>query len=267
MTRRIEMQKIPYRTQIDSAAQNLYLTPEFCQKVLRGLSMTKMRDLYQADFPLDLTEAGLFKYVDEDELYDTLTFGELCSEAYKLRQARGRKKELVERLAAYPFIKTSEVDRRFSLLHKGESKSQADSAPPDVSPFDPEYLNRLYRLCENSSDARYFYWTRWMTEEQFLSAAYALTESKEISRIIADYHVEGRTFECRVQYIGEDLGSYEEVMKKYDSPYDEYGWKTFQNLKRAESENNFFRLAENFIIIPIAKIYQITQKGEIYHET
>ncbi len=260
------MEKIPYQTQIDSAANNLYLTSEFCQKVLRGLSETKMQSLYYESFPTDLHDAGLFKYTDEDELFDTLTFGELCSEVYKLIKTGRKRKDNAEMLAAYPFIKASAADGRFVINDKKRFELQPHNGSSDISLFDPEYLNSMYRLCENSTDARYFYWTRWMTEEQFFSAAYALTSSEKISKIIDDYHADGRSFADRIQYIGEYLGKYEEVMNRYDPPYDSYGRVTFQNLNRAENEKKFFRLTENFIIIPIANIYKLNQKGEIYHD-
>ena len=254
------MQKIPYQTQIESAEQNLCLTSEFCQKVLRGLSLTQLRSLYPKDFTFALSEAGLFKNRDEDELYDSLTFGELCTEIYDLIQIPYRRKDLAERLAARPFIKTSETDCRFAMLNKSRSASQADCDVSYISPFDPEFLNNRYQLCENSSDARYFYWTRWMTEEQFFSAAFALTANDEINNIIEDFHAGGRSFEDRIQYIGEDLKNYEEVLDRYDPPYDVYERKTFQNPNRAEAEKKFFSLAEKFIIIPISKIYEITKK-------
>ena len=259
------MQKIPYQTQIDSTRNKLYLTPEFCEKVLRGLSMTGMRSLYQDDFPQELHRAGLFRDVDEDELTD-LTYGELCAGVYELIKSRGKRKDLAELLVAYPFIKTSATDRRNATLNKFQPKPRSDSEPrASFSLFDPAYLNRSYGLCDNGRDARYFYWTRWMTENQFFSAAYKLTASDEISKIIDAYHDEERDFEARIQYIGEDLGELEDTLKKHPSSYDDKGCMTFQSFQRSHAECAFFNLTENFIIIPISKIYHLT-KGDFNHE-
>ncbi len=258
------MKTIPYNAQIDSTRHIRFLTPEFCQKTLRGLCNTKFRHLYRvwypddenSDFVTKLHRFGLFTDRDPNELRESLTYGELCDKIYSviLSGKQPPKHQAMRKLAAAPFTETSAMDNEASPdpISLNEIKNQPRSGRcPNV--FDPAVINRKYRLCGNGFDARWLYWTRLMTKEEFFDAAIHLTDSDSIENIKECHLLFDRDLEERMMYIGA-------IMNRLSDPseFDAYDFdplSDYINL-RIDAELLFDQTADHFILIPLSLIYQ-----------